>query len=96
MSDILNKTIVPMINRNWQAINIRTPAGRSAKRHQNPHCARESRVAGWKIVLANLWNRQTLTKVSKMVRAGRGPETKWEKSVQKCWSTRQKEPHVYE
>ena len=26
MSDILNKTIVPVRNRNWQAINIRTPA----------------------------------------------------------------------
>ena len=26
MSDILNKTIVLMLNRNWQAINIRTPA----------------------------------------------------------------------
>ena len=28
MSDILNKTIVLVLNRNWQAINIRTPAGR--------------------------------------------------------------------
>ena len=26
MSDILNKTIVLVLNRNWQAINIRTPA----------------------------------------------------------------------
>ena len=26
MSDILNKTIVLVVNRNWQAINIRTPA----------------------------------------------------------------------
>ncbi len=25
MSDILNKTIVLVLNRNWQAINIRTP-----------------------------------------------------------------------
>src|ERR1041385_3810260 len=25
MSDILNKTIVLLLNRNWQAINIRTP-----------------------------------------------------------------------
>ena len=28
MTDILNKTIVLVLNRNWQAINIRTPAGR--------------------------------------------------------------------
>jgi 5-methylcytosine-specific restriction endonuclease McrA len=27
MSDILNKTIVLVLNRNWQAINIRTPVG---------------------------------------------------------------------
>lgn len=27
MSDILNKTIVLVLNRNWQAINIRTPQG---------------------------------------------------------------------
>ena len=26
MSDILNQTIVLVLNRNWQAINIRTPA----------------------------------------------------------------------
>src|SRR6476646_7252156 len=26
MNDILNKTIVLVLNRNWQAINIRTPA----------------------------------------------------------------------
>ena len=26
MSDILNKTIVLVLNRNWQAISIRTPA----------------------------------------------------------------------
>ncbi len=26
MSDMLNKTIVLVLNRNWQAINIRTPA----------------------------------------------------------------------
>ena len=26
MTDILNKTIVLVLNRNWQAINIRTPA----------------------------------------------------------------------
>jgi hypothetical protein len=26
MSDILNKNIVLVLNRNWQAINIRTPA----------------------------------------------------------------------
>jgi hypothetical protein len=26
MSDILDKTIVLVLNRNWQAINIRTPA----------------------------------------------------------------------
>jgi hypothetical protein len=26
MSDILNRTIVLVLNRNWQAINIRTPA----------------------------------------------------------------------
>ena len=26
MSDILNKAIVLVLNRNWQAINIRTPA----------------------------------------------------------------------
>ena len=25
MSDILNKTIVLVLNRNWQAINVRTP-----------------------------------------------------------------------
>ncbi len=27
MSDILNKTIVLVLNRNWQAIKIRTPQG---------------------------------------------------------------------
>ena len=26
MTDILNKTIMLVLNRNWQAINIRTPA----------------------------------------------------------------------
>jgi len=25
MTDVLNKTIVLVLNRNWQAINIRTP-----------------------------------------------------------------------
>ena len=31
MTDILNKTIVLVLNRNWQAINIRTPKRRFAK-----------------------------------------------------------------
>jgi hypothetical protein len=31
MSDMLNKTIVLVLNRNWQAINIRTPRMLSAR-----------------------------------------------------------------
>ena len=31
MSDILNKTTVLMLNRNWQAIGVRTPPTRSAR-----------------------------------------------------------------
>ena len=37
MSDILNKTIVLVLNRNWQAINIRTP--------QDAFCQMASNVA---------------------------------------------------
>ena len=36
MSDILNKTIVLVLNRNWQAINIRTPRTRSARWPRTP------------------------------------------------------------
>jgi hypothetical protein len=30
MSSILNKSVVLVLNRNWQAINVRTPQGPSA------------------------------------------------------------------
>jgi hypothetical protein len=34
MSDILNKTIVLVLNRNWQAINLRTPQDAHRARHR--------------------------------------------------------------
>ena len=39
MSDILNKTIVLVLNRNWQAINVRTP--------QEAFCMMATNVAGF-------------------------------------------------
>ena len=41
MSDNLNKTIVLVLNRNWQAINIRTPADAFCQMATNVATARE-------------------------------------------------------
>ena len=37
MNDILNKSIVLVLNRNWQAINVRTP--------QEPFCMMATNIA---------------------------------------------------
>ena len=44
MSDILNKTIVLVLNRNWQAINIRTPADAFCQMATNVATALEIKV----------------------------------------------------
>ena len=46
MTDILNKTIVLVLNRNWQAINIRTPADAFCQMATNVATALEIDVAG--------------------------------------------------
>src|SRR5437773_6223620 len=46
MSDILNKTIVLVLNRNWQAINIRTPQEAFCMMATNVATALEIEVEG--------------------------------------------------
>jgi hypothetical protein len=45
MSDILNKTIVLVLNRNWQAINIRTPADAFCQMATNARVAQREPAA---------------------------------------------------
>ena len=54
MSDILNKTIVLVLNRNWQAINLRTPADAFCQMATNVATALIRNlhgVAAWKLFL---------------------------------------------
>ena len=44
MSDILTKTIVLVLNRNWQAINIRTPANAFCQMATNAATALDSEL----------------------------------------------------
>jgi len=49
MSDILNKSIVLVLNCNWQAINIRTPADAFCQMATNVATALD--IAEWKLSL---------------------------------------------
>ena len=74
MSDILNKTIVLVLNRNWQAINIRTPAEAFCQMATNVATALE--IDGENSIRPVMWDEWITLAVREgdhAVRAARGP-----------------------
>lgn len=74
MTDVLNKAIVLVLNRNWQAINIRTPAEAFCQMAANVATALEIdgasqiRAASWEE-----WARLPIRECDRSVRTVRGP-----------------------
>jgi len=74
MSDILNKTIVLVLNRNWQEINIRTPAEAFCQMATNVATALE--IDGENSIRPVMWDEWITLAVREgdhAVRAARGP-----------------------
>jgi len=74
MSDILNKTIVLVLNRNWQAINIRTPQDAFCQMATNVATALE--IDGENSIRPVMWDEWITLAVREgdhAVRAARGP-----------------------
>ena len=74
MNDILNKTIVLVLNRNWQAINIRTPADAFCQMATNVATALE--IDGENSIRPVMWDEWITLPVREgdhAVRTARGP-----------------------
>ena len=74
MNDILNKAIVLVLNRNWQAINIRTPAEAFCQMATNVATALEIEGEDYmRPVLWNEWIRLPIRPQDNAVQTVRGP-----------------------